>query len=63
VFDDPSLVSTAGLVPVMSLPERAGLARLVDEQLNVAGGAGAQPERRSVCWSLGWLPGRTRSTI
>ena len=27
-FDDPNLVSRAGLVPVMSLAERAGLAAL-----------------------------------
>jgi len=28
-FDDPNLVSRAGLVPVMALAQRAGLAALV----------------------------------
>lgn len=28
LFDDPNLVSTTGLVPVMSLAERAGLGEL-----------------------------------
>ena len=32
-FDDPDLVSRAGLVPVMALPCRAGLAVLVEEHV------------------------------
>ncbi|HEY5150515.1 MAG TPA: IS1380 family transposase [Mycobacterium sp.] len=40
VFDEPSLVSHAGLVPAMALAERAGLQTLTDRQLSVAGGAG-----------------------
>ncbi len=32
-FDDPNLVSRAGLVPVMSLAERAGLAALAREHV------------------------------
>jgi len=40
-FDDPNLVSTAGLVPVMALAQRAGLAGLVDEHVSVPGPAGA----------------------
>jgi hypothetical protein len=39
-FDDPSLVSCAGLVPALALARRAGLAGLVDGFLTVAGGAG-----------------------
>jgi hypothetical protein len=31
-FDDPNLVSRAGLVPVMALAQRAGLGGLVAEQ-------------------------------
>ena len=31
VFDDPNLVSSAGLVPVMRLAERAGLGQLADQ--------------------------------
>src|SRR3954466_7242128 len=41
VFDDPNLVSAAGLVPVLALAERAGLHRLVAERLTVPGSAGA----------------------
>ena len=41
VFDDPTLVSTAGLVPVVALAQRAGLAGLTETHLTVPGGAGA----------------------
>jgi DDE family transposase len=34
-FDDPNLVSRAGLVPVMALAERAGLAALVGEHVRI----------------------------
>jgi Transposase DDE domain group 1 len=33
VFDDPNLVSHAGLVPLMALAEQAGLSRLLDEHV------------------------------
>jgi hypothetical protein len=36
VFDDPNLIGSAGLVPVMRLAERAGLNDLVSEHLTVA---------------------------
>jgi hypothetical protein len=35
-FDDPHLVSRAGLVPVMALAQRAGLAGLAAEHSNTA---------------------------
>lgn len=43
VFDDPNLVSCAGLAPVLELSERAGLHDLVDEHVHVdrAGGQNA----------------------
>ena len=41
MFDDPNLVSCAGLVPAMALAERAGLSGLADAHLSVSGGAGA----------------------
>src|SRR3954468_18951142 len=41
VFDDPNLVSVAGLAPLRALPERAGLHELVAEHLTVPGSAGA----------------------
>jgi hypothetical protein len=40
VFDDPTLVSCAGLVPAIALAERAGLAALAGAHLSVPGAAG-----------------------
>jgi len=40
-FDDPNLVSAAGLVPVLALAQRAGLATLADEHLSVPTDKGA----------------------
>ena len=34
-FDDPNLVSRAGLVPVMALAQRAGLGDLVAEHVRI----------------------------
>ncbi|RZL83291.1 MAG: IS1380 family transposase, partial [Rhodococcus sp. (in: high G+C Gram-positive bacteria)] len=34
-FDDPNLMSTAGLVPVMALAQASGLLTLADQQLSV----------------------------
>jgi hypothetical protein len=39
-FDDPNLVSLAGLVPVMALAERAGLPDLVAEHVRPSGDCG-----------------------
>ena len=43
VFDDPNLVSCAGLAPVLQLAERAGLHQLVARHLHIgkAGGVNA----------------------
>ena len=41
IFDDPNLIGTAGLVPVMALAQKAGLADLVAEHVSVTGSAGA----------------------
>src|SRR3954451_18261238 len=41
VFDDPNLVSSAGLVPVLALAERAGLGELADAHLSVPTDKGA----------------------
>ena len=41
VFDEPNLVSAAGLVPVMGLARRAGLRELADEWLSVSTDKGA----------------------
>ena len=41
VFDDPNLVGSAGLVPVMRLAAQAGLAALADRLLSVPTDKGA----------------------
>ena len=41
VFDDPNLVSAAGLVPVLALADSAGLRGLADQHLSVPGDKGA----------------------
>lgn len=41
VFDDPNLVSAAGLVPMLALADAAGLRGLADEHLSVPGDKGA----------------------
>ena len=40
-FDDPNLVSCAGLIPVMRLAERAGLHDLARAHVRVPGSAGS----------------------
>ena len=41
VFDDPNLVASAGLVPVLALADAAGLSRLAGAHLSVPGDKGA----------------------
>ena len=41
VFDDPNLVSSAGLVPMLALADRAGLRELAQEHLTVPSDKGA----------------------
>jgi hypothetical protein len=41
VFDDPNLVASAGLVPVMGLAQQAGLEELARQHLSVPGDKGA----------------------
>src|SRR3954452_20088670 len=43
VFDEPNLVSAAGLVPVMALARKARLRELVDERVTVQTDKGAHP--------------------
>ena len=56
-FDDPNLVSRAGLVPVMSLAERAGLFALVREHVRVAGPCGANAGAKVGCLVAGMTAG------
>lgn len=56
-FDDPNLVSCAGLVPVMALAERAGLHDLVDAHVRVPGSAGSNPVVKVAALVAGMLAG------
>jgi hypothetical protein len=52
-FDDPNLVSRAGLVPVMALAQRAGLAGLVAEHVRPGGPCGVNAELKVPCLVAG----------
>jgi hypothetical protein len=56
-FDDPNLVSRAGLVPVMALAERAGLMGLVREHVRISAKTGVLPEVKVGCLVAGMAAG------
>jgi hypothetical protein len=56
-FDDPHLVSRAGLVPVMALAQRAGLADLAGEQLRLARRCGVNAQVKVGCLVAGMIAG------
>jgi len=56
-FDDPNLVSRAGLVPVMALAERAGLAALAGEHVRIARRCGVNAAVKVVCLVAGMAGG------
>ena len=56
-FDDPNLVSFAGLAPVMALARRCGLAGLVAERLTLTGDRGANPAVNVACVVAGMVAG------
>src|SRR5437764_14464839 len=56
-FDDPNLVSPAGLVPVMSLAERAGLHALVRGHVQIAARTGVYPDLKVACLVAGMAAG------
>src|SRR5215470_16419003 len=56
-FDDPNLVSRAGLVPVMGLAERAGLFALAREHVSIAGPCGANAAVKIGCLAAGMAAG------
>jgi hypothetical protein len=56
-FDDPHLVSRAGLVPVMSLAERAGLGGLVRRHVRISAKTGVYPEVKVACLVAGMAAG------
>jgi hypothetical protein len=57
VFDDPNLVSCAGLVPVVALAKRAGLHRLISEHVQVPGTPGSNPVTKVVALIAGMIAG------
>jgi hypothetical protein len=56
-FDDPNLVSRAGLVPVMGLAERAGLFALARQHVSIAGPCGANGAAKIGCLVGGMAAG------
>ncbi len=57
VFDDPNLVSCAGLVPVMDLAADARLHELVGEHVRLPGEQGANPQLKIPCLIAGMVAG------
>jgi hypothetical protein len=56
-FDDPNLVSRAGLVPVMALAGRAGLADLVGEHVSMTSPCGVNAPLKAGCLVAGMAAG------
>lgn len=56
-FDDANLVSSAGLVPVMALAAKTGLATLVDEWVKLPGYFGANAGKKVMAIVAGMLTG------
>jgi hypothetical protein len=56
-FDDPNLVSAAGLVPIMRLAQKAGLRRLADQWLSVPTDKGANAGLKVVSLVAGMVAG------
>jgi len=57
VFDDPNLVSAAGLVPMLRLAQRAGLAQLAQVRLSVPTDRGANAGSKVMALVAGMLAG------
>ncbi|OSC22657.1 IS1380 family transposase [Mycolicibacillus koreensis] len=56
-FDDPNLVSCAGLVPVAALTQQCGLATLADEHLTVPTDKGSNAGAKVSCLVAGMVAG------
>jgi hypothetical protein len=56
-FDDPSLVSCAGVVPVLRLAQDAGLYELVEEWVGVPGHVGSNPAGKVASIVAGMIAG------
>src|SRR5882757_9940627 len=57
VFDDPNLVSCAGLVPMAALAQKCGLAALADEHLSVPNDKGSNAGAEASCLVAGMVAG------
>ena len=57
VFDDPNLIASAGLVPVLRLAEKAGLSALADEHLSVPTDKGANAGAKVAALVAGMVAG------
>src|SRR3954471_5919308 len=57
VFDDPNLVSCAGLVPMAALAQKCGLAELADAHLSVPTDKGANAGAKVSCLVAGMVAG------
>ena len=56
-FDDPNLVSCAGLAPVLALAARCGLATLLTERLRIAARGGANATAKILALIAGMIAG------
>jgi hypothetical protein len=56
-FDDPNLVSCAGLAPVMALAARCGLAALLTERLRIVARGGANATAKILALIAGMITG------
>ena len=56
-FDDPNLVSCAGLVPVMALAQRCGLAALLAERVRITAKGGANAVAKVLAVVAGMVAG------
>ena len=56
-FDDPDLVSRAGLVPVMALAEQCGLAALTRQNVKIASRTGVSADLKAGCLVAGMAAG------
>ena len=56
-FDDPNLVSCAGLIPVMTLAERAGLHDLARAHVRVPGSTGSNADVKVAALVAGMVAG------
>ena len=60
-FDEPNLIGSAGLVPVMELAAEAGLHQLAGGRLSVPTDKGANAGAKVAALVAGMCAGRTRS--